>query len=218
MKEREAVQVLAVAASYDARRASTVEAQTWAYELRDVDLVDAIAAVREHYRVRPDDRIRPGHVLTILADRRRHRLANVSRLEAAALRAIDPDDPEYTAKAQRALADARQRAAVDPDAVPAHVLPAREETAEERSDRTRRGKSVVQAELDKIAAVKAASEPKIDPNVSETLQRARELARQYKRDRDHPPQGPPKPLAGTVGDNPDVLVEKFKQLRERTAE
>lgn len=102
------------------------------------------------------------------------------------------------------------------DPAEARALPSRwEPRTDEQAERARRGAAKVRAEIERH---RKESEPEIDPNVSETLLRAREVARQYKRDRDHPPQTPPKPLAGTVGDNPEVLVKKFKQICERTAD
>lgn len=197
MKPNEAMHVLAVCASYDNRVPSQATATAWAYDLADIGRDEAVAAVREHYRNRPDTWIKPGHVVDLVKARRRLGLQNVSRVEAAAIAEIDPDDPRYTEKVQRALADARQAAASGQVEIPAHVLPAREETAEERRERARRGAALARAELEKH---RTESEPEIEEGVSETLQRAREAARQYKADRDRPAQNPPRPLAGAVNE------------------
>lgn len=176
MNEREAVYVLAVAAAYDNRRPSRVDAQTWAYELKHVDRDTAVAAVREHYRARPDDRIRPGHVLAVIHGRRRLGLDQSSRVEEAALAAIDPDDPHYESKVRAALAAARQAAATDQDAIPAH----RQITSSraERIERNRRGRARAEAELAerrRPAPATRGPEPDISPALAAARARAQAM-------------------------------------------
>ncbi|KPC76778.1 hypothetical protein ADL26_04950, partial [Thermoactinomyces vulgaris] len=57
-----------------------------------------------------------------------------------------------------------------------------------------------------------------EANVPESLRRAREVARQYKRERDASPESQARPLAGAVGSDPAAIVAKFRQLPERTSD
>lgn len=95
----------------------------------------------------------------------------------------------------------------------ARALPSRwEPRTDEQAERARRGAAKVRAEIERH---RKESEPEVDPDVSETLLRAREVARQYKRDRDRQPERPPRPLAGAVGKDPGALVAKFKDVPEK---
>jgi hypothetical protein len=214
MKPAEAMHVLAVAAAYDNRPPSQATATTWAYDLADIKQAEAIDAVREHYRDHPDTWIKPGHVIAIVKRARSLGLANSSRVEIAAIERLDRDDPDFDAKYQRAIQDARRAAGDDPRVIPPRIAiggPGR--GTPDVAERARRGNARATAELEKRPR---ASEPKIDPNVPENLQRAREVARQYKRERARrPPESQPTPLAGVVGRTPEALVNQFQKLPER---
>lgn len=174
MNEREAVHVLAVCSSYDGRKPSTVDAQTWAYELRHVDRGVAIDAVREYYRRFPDGRIRPGHVTEYVAELRRPGIARSSRIENAAVEALDPDDPEYNARYMAAIQDARARAAQAPEAIPERVgLPTRPVPPSERAQRAHRGAAIARAAL--AEARKSADADRPGPTEAD-LKRERVLA------------------------------------------
>lgn len=214
MKPAEAMHVLAVAAAYDNRPPSQATATTWAYDLADINQAEAIDAVREHYRERPDTWIKPGHVIAIVKRARSVGLANVSRVETAAIEALDRDDPDFDTKYMRALQRARQAAGDDPRVIPSRIAiggPGR--GTPDVAERGRRGNARVTAELQRH---RRESEPAIDPNIPDNLQRAREVARKYKRERARrPPESQPTPLAGVVGDKPEALVNQFKQIPER---
>lgn len=64
MIEPEAFQLLTLASARDNRKVSQSTAKVWADDLSDVSLVDAAAALREHYRERPDVYLLPGHILS----------------------------------------------------------------------------------------------------------------------------------------------------------
>ncbi|WP_026923309.1 hypothetical protein [Glycomyces arizonensis] len=78
----------------------------------------------------------------------------------------------------------------------------------ERAERAHRGAEMCRKA---IAEHRRVIEPEPEPGVSETLRRAREVARAYKRDRDRP-----RPLADITDVDPAVLVDKFKHLPERS--
>jgi hypothetical protein len=211
----EAGYVLAVAAAYDNRPPSQAVATTWAYDLKDITQADAIDAVREHYRNNPDVWIKPGHVVEIVKRHRSKGLANASRVENAVIEALDPDDPDYLRKYQEAIQNARRIAAERPDVIPARVaVGGRVPTAEEWVEKAARGKAIVQPVLDSIAEKKVTEDPH-QADIPDNLRRAREVARQYKRDRDKRPEQQAKPLAGAVGDDPTRLVSQFKQIPEK---
>jgi hypothetical protein len=211
----EAGYVLAVAAAYDNRPPSQAVATTWAYDLKDVTQADAIDAVREHYKANPDTWIKPGHVIEIVKRGRSVALARSSRVENAAIEALDPDDPEYDAKYMAAIQSARHVAAERPEVVPVRVaIEGRDLSPEEWAEQKRRGKALVQPVLDEIAAKKVAEDPH-EQGIPENLQKARAVGRQYKRARDGQPEVSPRPLAGAVGDDPAAIVAKFKGLPEK---
>lgn len=200
MRPEEANYVLSVCAAYDSRPPSQATATAWAYDLAEVTLDEAVAAVREHYREHPDTWIKPGHVLALVKTRRRLGLANVSRVEEAALAQIDPDDPDYTAKAQRALANARQAAATDQAAIPAH----REITSsrEERLARNTRGKARAAAAMRPNPYKTAAAE------VDERRQRLLDAAAEH-RARKH--SGDPETLGRPLGQAVTELRKRANQ-------
>lgn len=105
------------------------------------------------------------------------------------------------------------RAANPPPKAAAIEAPSKFETYEDRSARIARNKAKVQAVLDEIAAKKTAEDPH-ESDIPENLRLAREVARQYRRDRDRPPA--PTPLAGAVGTDPDRLVQRFQTLEPRS--
>jgi hypothetical protein len=153
-------------------------------------------------------------VIAIVKRARSLGLANSSRVETAAIEALDRDDPEFDTKYQRAIQRARQAAGDDPRVIPARIAiggPGR--GTPDVAERGRRGNALVTAELQKH---RREPEPAIDPTIPENLQRAREVARQYKRQRDRPPpESQAKPLAGLVGREPAALVNQFTKLPER---
>jgi hypothetical protein len=172
MNEREAVHVLAVCSSYDGRKPSTVDAQTWAYELKAVDRDTAVEAVRRFYRINPDGRIRPGHVTEYVAELRKPGLAHSSRIENAAIVALDPDDPDYDRKHMQAIHDARHAAAEAPQAIPSRIaLPRGERAPEDRIDRNRRGADAARAAVKPFPGGRPVEEA-----VPENLRKAREAA------------------------------------------
>lgn len=75
------------------------------------------------------------------------------------------------------------RQANPPPRAAAIEAPSKYETYEDRSERIARNKAKVQVVLDEIAAKKIAEDPH-EAEISESLRHAREVARQYKRDRD----------------------------------
>lgn len=179
MIEREAVHVLAVCASYDGRKPSTVDAQTWAYELKSVERDAAVDAVREFYRVNPDGRIKPGHVLDILKTARKDAVSQSSRLEFELLRSIDPEAPDYDQRVQEALLKARSAPAENPAAIPArNALPGHQISAEDRAVRARRGNDRIRDALAKATPFRIGREDA--PEVPENLRKAREVATQYR--------------------------------------
>jgi|GEM_PF-6095032 len=148
MHPNDAKQVLACAAAYDKRTPSNAEAYTWGQDLGDITVADAQAAVREHFRTRPDTYLNVGHVIAIVKRYRRTGLDQSARLEHAALSAIDPDDPDYTSKCLDALHRARHAAATNPATVPGRpALPSRYELDNERAQRAHRGADMCRAVL-----------------------------------------------------------------------
>lgn len=177
MNEREAVHVLAVCSSYDGRKPSTVDAQTWAYELKAVDRDTAVAAVRDFYRTDPGGRIRPGHVTQYVADLRKPGLSRSSRIENAAIVALDPDDPDYDRKHMQALHDARHAAAEAPQAIPDRVaLPHGAASPEDRIERNRRGAALAKAAVKPFPGATREDAP----DIPENLKRARAAAVEYR--------------------------------------
>lgn len=63
MNTQEAHALLIKASARDNRVVSGAAAQTWADDLPDVSFTDAEAAMRDHYRERPDTWLLPGHIL-----------------------------------------------------------------------------------------------------------------------------------------------------------
>jgi hypothetical protein len=208
----EAGYVLAVAAAYDNRPPSQAVATTWAYDLKDITQADAIDAVREHYRNNPDVWIKPGHVVEIVKRHRSKGLANASRVENAVIEALDPDDPDYLRKYQDAIQNARRIAAERPDVIPARVaVGGRVPTAEEWVEKAARGKAIVQPVLDSIAEKKVAEDPN-QADIPENLQRAREVARQYKRERDRQAEAADRGNLGAAGGQ---VLSQINQIRGR---
>lgn len=81
--------------------------------------------------------------------------------------------------------------------------------AQERAERARRGAEMCRKAL---AEHRRVIEPEPEPGVSETLRKAREVARAYKAERDRP-----RPLADLVDpENPAALVAAFRTIPERT--
>jgi hypothetical protein len=179
MIEREAVHVLAVCSSYDGRKPSTVDAQTWAYELREVERDAAVEAVREFYRLHPDERIRPGHVTQILAEQRKPGLARSSRMENAAIEALDPDDPDFDAKYMEAIRGSRRTAGEDAAAIPNRIAiggPGRD--IDGVAERARRGNVLVRQALAEATPFRAHRDNAAE--VPENLRKAREVAAEYR--------------------------------------
>lgn len=106
------------------------------------------------------------------------------------------------------------RAANPPPKAAAIEAPSKYETYEDRSIRIARNKAKVQVVLDAIAAKKVREDPH-EQDIPENLRHAREVGRQYKRERDATPAYPPRPLAGAVGDDPAAIVAQFKKLPEK---
>jgi hypothetical protein len=93
--------------------------------------------------------------------------------------------------------------------------PSKFETYEDRSARIARNKAKVQAVLDEIAAKKVSEDPH-EADIPESLRHAREVARQYKRDRDRQDQEAGRGnLGSSINTDPAVMVSRFKQLPER---
>jgi hypothetical protein len=179
VNDREAVYVLAVCSSYDGRKPSTVDAQTWAYELREVERDAAVEAVREFYRLHPDDRIRPGHVTQILADQRKSGLAKSSRIENAAIEALDPDDPDFDRKYMEAVQGARRAAGENPAVIPNRVAiggPGR--GTDDVAERARRGNERVRQALAEAKPFRQGGTE--GPAIPENLKKAREAAVDYR--------------------------------------
>lgn len=101
MNASEAAQVLTVAAVYDNRKPSAAAAQAWAADLEKVTMAEGAAAVREHYLASPGVWIMPGHVVAVVARRRRAESRGLWLAELRALRNVDPDDPHAVLDALR---------------------------------------------------------------------------------------------------------------------
>lgn len=129
MNAAEAVRLLGVCTLYDSRRPSDAVAKQWAADLAGIDLDEAIAAVREHYTTRPDERIGVGHVIAIVKRHRRARLerAQAWTVEHETLRRVDPDDVGAYLAALRRI---RRRIATTPDQP---ALPAGSDTTGNRA-------------------------------------------------------------------------------------
>lgn len=109
MNASEAAQLLAVAAVYDNRKPSSAAAQAWAADLESVTLAEAAAAIREHYRDNPGVWVMPGHVVAVVARRRKEGSRGLWLAELRALRAVDPDDPHAVVEALRRVHDVAGR-------------------------------------------------------------------------------------------------------------
>jgi hypothetical protein len=115
MTTDEAVEVLKIASAYDGRQPSVLQATVWAADLGDagVDVTTAAQALRRFYLDRPDDYVKPGHVIAIA------RKAARERAEQAAVRvALDaPDrvqrDEAGMVKIRQLIADAKARLAAE---------------------------------------------------------------------------------------------------------
>lgn len=98
----------------------------------------------------------------------------------------------------------------------ARALPGRYDVDHDRAERARRGAALVRAELDKAAAKRTVPVTP-EPGVSDTLARAREIARDMKRERQRAKTAKARPLADTVDpENPAALVAAFRTIPERT--
>jgi hypothetical protein len=123
-----AVEVLKVASAYDGRKPSVLQAQVWAADLTEhgVTVAEAAKAVRRFYTERPDDYVKPGHVIALTRE------AVSERREREHTRELLADDPtrpalgspEAEAVKQRlrvvvenALADRNRRRALEALAV-----------------------------------------------------------------------------------------------------
>lgn len=194
MNEREAVHVLAVCSSYDGRKPSTVDAQTWAYELKHVERDTAVEAVRNFYRANPDGRIRPGHVTEYASGQRKPGLERSSRVENAAVEALDPDDPDYDRKYLEAIQSSRRAAGDAPEAIPGRVaIGGRTPDPGEWAERSRRGNDKIRAALADANQFRA---DRSHDNVPENLRRARAVAASYKSAKRH---GDPEQLGRAGG-------------------
>jgi hypothetical protein len=195
MHPNDAARVLATAAVYDKRTPSRAEAFTWAADLGDMSVDEAIAAVGEHFRNRPDVYLNVGHVIEIVKRHRRSGLDQSSRLENAAILALDPDDPEYNRKYLNAIREARETAAVDGSAVPERPgLPSRFEAGEETAQRARRGAELCRAAL----AEHTGPSPSLDDTddgLTDPVRRARARAAEERRKRR---RGDPSPIGETL--------------------
>jgi hypothetical protein len=160
---QEITQLLAIVAVYDRRKPSEAVATVWAGDLADIELTEAITAVREHFTTNPDVWIVPGHVQAIVHRHRRRRLDHSWTAEAEALRGSDPDNVAAYLRRLRDIRD--QVAAGAQDAAPA--LPAgRYDATPARIAANRRG-----------AAMASAAIPKRAPQTAEgdAIRRLREL-------------------------------------------
>lgn len=153
MNPYEATEVLKMVARFDRRTIAGDDIKLWAAVLSQhgVSLHQAIRAVEKHYTDRPDDWIKPGHIVGIVARERSTGLAHSARLEQQALASIDADDPDYTTKALGAIRMAR-RAAADSAAVPslAKALPSgyAGDQAATSQERRRRIRAQITAEIE----------------------------------------------------------------------
>lgn len=196
MHPNDAKQVLAAAAVYDKRTPSSAEAYTWAADLGDMTRDEAIAAVREHFKTRPDVYLVVGHVIEIVKRHRRSGLDQSSRLENAAILALDPDDPDYDRKYLAAIRQARETAAVDGSAVPERPgLPSRFEAGEENAQRARRGAELCREALAEHSGQQPSIADDGDDGLTDPVRRARARAEIEKRARR---RGDPTPVADTL--------------------
>jgi len=196
MHPEDAKKVLACAAAYDKRKPSQAETMLWAADLGDTTLSEAVHAVREHFKTRPDVYLQVGHVIEIVKRFRRTGLDQSARLENAAITALDPDDPDYTRKYQLALQAARHRAASDATVIPGQIaLPGG--TVESRVERTRRGAALARAAVEAATAKRAADADTPPLTESERIVKAaRDRAAEERRTRTY--SGDPRPIADTV--------------------
>jgi hypothetical protein len=173
----EAGYVLAVAAAYDNRPPSQAVAATWSYDLKDIAQADAIDAVREHYRNNPDVWVKPGHVVEIVKRCRSAGLAHSSRIENAAIVALDPDDPDYDRKHMQAIQDARHAAAEAPQVIPARIaLPRGVRSPQDRIERNARGAALAKAAVKPFPGATREDAP----DIPENLKKARAAAVEYR--------------------------------------
>lgn len=192
MNYQDAAHVLAVCAAYDNRQPSQAAAMAWAADLGDITREEAVQGVRDHYRERPDEWIKPGHVIAIVKRFRRTGLDQSHRLESVMLRDVDPDDPGAVINTlHRARAMAAHGGAMIPTARTA-LGAGRYESIDGQADRNRRGRAAVDA----ILAEHTARWPRPDGRepaeltASErTIAAARERARAEK-SRRHSPSDP----------------------------
>lgn len=196
MHPNDAKRVLAAAAVYDKRTPSAAEAYTWAADLGEMSADEAIAAVREHFRTRPDTYLNVGHVIEIVKRHRRSGLDQSSRLENAAVVALDPDDPEYDRKYLEAIRAARETAASDGTAVPGRqALPGRFEADADRTERIRRGADACREVLAEYADSKPVLADDGDDGLTDPVRRARARAIVERRARK---RGDPSPIGDVL--------------------
>lgn len=143
MTPADAARLLAVAAIYDRRTIGETEARAWAADLDDVDLDQAVAAVREHYTASPDVWLRPGHVRAVVRRHRRHRLERSWLAEQHALAEVDADGDRAGYRA--ALHRVRRDMAAAP--VQRAALPPPRCERDETQRRNRRGRARCEAEI-----------------------------------------------------------------------
>lgn len=197
MHPNDAARVLATAAIYDKRTPSRAEAFTWAADLGEMSVDEAIAAVQEHFRTRPDVYLNVGHVIEIVKRHRRSGLDQSSRLENSAILALDPDDPDYDRKYLAAVRQARETAASDGSAIPERPgLPSRYEVAEETAQRARRGAQMCRQALAEHSGQKPVTEDG-DDGLTDPVRRARARAARERRHTRR--RGDPTPIAETFG-------------------
>lgn len=149
MTPHEATEVLKMVARFDKRTIAGDDIKLWTAVLSQhgISMPQAIRATETHYTARPDDWIKPGHIVQIVTRERSTGLAHSARLEQAALALIDPDDPEYTSKALEAIRAARKAAADGADIPARPALPSGFEPVPERAERARRGAELARAAL-----------------------------------------------------------------------
>lgn len=99
----------------------------------------------------------------------------------------------------------------------ARALPGRYDVDHDRAERAHRGAAAARAELEKAAAARAVPLTP-EPGVSETLARAREIARDMKRARQHAKTAAARPLADALDADPEAVVAQFKTIPERTTD
>jgi hypothetical protein len=108
------------------------------------------------------------------------------------------------------------RAANPPPPAPALEAPSKYEPNEDRHERWARNHQKFEAVREQLAAIKAAKDAAHQAGISESLWKAREVARQYKRDRDRQDQEADHGnLGSSINTDPAVMVSRFKQLPER---